>query len=148
MSMTQPHPLGPSIARGRPPLLRRFGWLVVPLTPILGAAFAVWGYGAATEWFFLLPGVPSVEKMMEEPGRVGPLAAVIGVPGLPADVKLDERTASQFFNLYSRLRRTPRDTGAVAELGDLFHQLGFTQEADACYRRALQLDPPPREAGN
>jgi hypothetical protein len=127
--------------RPRPPLLRRFGWLMLPFSVVLAAAVAVWVYGGATGWFFLMPGVPPVEKMQENPERLDPLASALGVPGLPAGIELDEPTASMFFTVYSRLRRSPLDAAGMAELGDLFGRLGFPEEAAACYRRALEIEP-------
>ena len=125
----------------QPSILRRYGWIGVIGLPIVGSLIGVGLYGMATDWYFLLPGLPPPMRFLEDPSRMNALAEAVGVPVPPDLTDVDEETALSFHEQYGRLRQDRRNMTAVKALGRLFESLGDSTSAQACYRRAAEHAP-------
>ena len=123
----------------RRPFFRRYGWLTIITAPIVGAAIGLWWYGQAVEWYFLLPGVPSIERLRDDPGLLAPLSERLGVPTPTSLRNADTEIVTRFYEAYVNLRTHPTDPAAVERLCETFEASGDSDNAAACRQRAGQL---------
>lgn len=131
---------GRPAAAGR---LRRYGWLGVIAIPVVGGILGVWIYGRTTDWYVMRPGVPTLERFLENPEVLRPLAKALDVPPPPDPAELEHHQVALFLEYYGLLRRHPRDTATLVALGHLFEEVGHPERAAACFRRAGELNQSP-----
>lgn len=118
---------------------RRYGWILLLLAPVVGSIVGIGWYGQSTNWYFLLPGVPSIERLGKNPALLRPLAEAVGVP-VPTDLSTaSPQELTAWYEVYSGLRQMPTDAILVDRLASLFDGRGDTARAAACRRRVAEL---------
>jgi hypothetical protein len=113
--------------------------MLLILAPIVGSAAGIYAYGVATDWYFLLPGLPSHERFGQDSALAFPLADRIEVPRPPDFKGASAEEIRAFYEAYHQLRRNPRDPRIVEQLAQTFDRYGHSEKAAAAYKRAKAL---------
>ncbi len=131
----------PSPRTESPNWLNRWGWVLVIALPIIGAGSGIAYYGQTTDWYFLLPGLPPVERFRAEPESMHPLADALDLPRPPDVSAWPYPEIHPVYEAYGRLRRDPTDADAAGTLGLILEACGDVESGIRAYRRALEIEP-------